>query len=288
MVRMLLNLITLLSFVLTWHFYHDNELLRMILERVQENSGGYVKQKGFYLTSGSELVFIEWWIAGLFFLFLTFSRLYVRIRIALIDPLTPELKDSHSRYPLKSDPLNTNPFDDYDEIPDTLNFQAVRAKRSTAGNTDEDTLNGVHYIHTAGVDGYVALLNDAMYGRRGVRIVYRNSQDEESTRVVEPVDVYRSGGVYYMQGFCHVRNETRTFRVDRIVSLYPSTEETLDQTDETGDRVICRNCGKEDRYNSAMRCRHCNIKNWGWDLIAHEQKESELQAVITSEEGDYE
>lgn len=43
-------------------------------------------------------------------------------------------------------------------------------------------------------------------------------RDVAVKRVVSPYGVYRRDGAYYMVGHCHLRNEVRRFKIDRIVS----------------------------------------------------------------------
>ncbi len=51
---------------------------------------------------------------------------------------------------------------------------------------------------------------------------YSVSSDEESLRVVDPVDVVALDGRWYLDGYCHRAEGTRRFRVDRILALRPT------------------------------------------------------------------
>lgn len=57
---------------------------------------------------------------------------------------------------------------------------------------------------------------------RVVRITYLGVRGELSARTVEPSAIYESGSALYMDGFCHLRQEQRTFRIDRIVDCEPA------------------------------------------------------------------
>lgn len=63
----------------------------------------------------------------------------------------------------------------------------------------------------------IEVLNDAVLGRRTVRMRYRTGRTgEEATRSLDPYRVwYRSGGLYVI-GLDHRSGEIRTFAVDRI------------------------------------------------------------------------
>lgn len=57
---------------------------------------------------------------------------------------------------------------------------------------------------------------------RVVRITYMGVRGELSARTVEPSVIYESGSALYMDGFCHLRQEQRTFRIDRILDCAPA------------------------------------------------------------------
>jgi predicted DNA-binding transcriptional regulator YafY len=47
---------------------------------------------------------------------------------------------------------------------------------------------------------------------------YRDSQDRETRRVVEPVGVFGTGKGWYLAAWCRLRQDPRAFRLDRIVN----------------------------------------------------------------------
>jgi predicted DNA-binding transcriptional regulator YafY len=63
--------------------------------------------------------------------------------------------------------------------------------------------------------------------RRRVRLGYLSFRQEVSERLVDPYALALQWGNWYLAGFCHLRSELRTFRVDRIQKL-----ETLQETFE--------------------------------------------------------
>ncbi len=79
--------------------------------------------------------------------------------------------------------------------------------------------------------------NDAEYiqgktiwtGAKQIRFNYRNSQGEYSDREVTVHKVVASADDTYFVGFCHMRNEPRTFRLDRV---YPRNKVTDTATGE--------------------------------------------------------
>jgi predicted DNA-binding transcriptional regulator YafY len=70
----------------------------------------------------------------------------------------------------------------------------------------------------------IRLLNEAVLARQTVRMRYRTGRTgQTSTRDLDPYRVwYRSGGLYAV-GFDHLSGEIRTFAVDRIGALDPTS-----------------------------------------------------------------
>lgn len=79
--------------------------------------------------------------------------------------------------------------------------------------------------------------NDAAYvqgetiwtGAKQIRFNYRNSEGEYSDREVTVNKVVASADDLYFVGLCHLRNEPRTFRLDRV---YPRNKVTDTATGE--------------------------------------------------------
>jgi hypothetical protein len=55
--------------------------------------------------------------------------------------------------------------------------------------------------------------------RVAVDIDYRDAKGERSQRYVEAYTLIEKGKLLYLQGFCHLKQSMRTFRVDRIREL---------------------------------------------------------------------
>ena len=63
--------------------------------------------------------------------------------------------------------------------------------------------------------------------RRQVRLAYRSFRQETTSRIMDPYALALQWGNWYLVGFCHLRGDLRTFRVDRIQEVEP-TEETFE------------------------------------------------------------
>jgi predicted DNA-binding transcriptional regulator YafY len=62
------------------------------------------------------------------------------------------------------------------------------------------------------------LLSDAAQANRRVWMRYR-AADDETEREVDPYGVVHHRGRWYVVGWCHLRDDVRTFRLDRVLAL---------------------------------------------------------------------
>lgn len=65
---------------------------------------------------------------------------------------------------------------------------------------------------------HLECLHDALSRRRRVRMVYAGPSSREE-RLVDPYGLYYRQGVWYLVGYCHLRESERTFHVGRIKEL---------------------------------------------------------------------
>ncbi len=76
-------------------------------------------------------------------------------------------------------------------------------------------------------------LSRAIAHKKRVHLRYRRAEHpEERERDVDPYGLYQRGGAWYLVGWCHLRQDIRTFHLSRIVSLTvnPSAPRTPDFT----------------------------------------------------------
>lgn len=59
-------------------------------------------------------------------------------------------------------------------------------------------------------------LRECIANRRCVSLVYHSFELEKTERIVEPYALTLQWGLWYLVGFCHLRQDLRTFRIDRI------------------------------------------------------------------------
>lgn len=71
-------------------------------------------------------------------------------------------------------------------------------------------------------EGYLHAINSAIAERKILSFDYINSRGDASFREVEPYRLLHKSNSWYLQGFCLMRQETRTFRFSRIRKLITS------------------------------------------------------------------
>lgn len=69
------------------------------------------------------------------------------------------------------------------------------------------------------IQGLPPLIEQAVRAQSALRIRYKGSDGRESHRVVQPRKVTLREQATYLVAFCHLKQEERTFRLDRIVDL---------------------------------------------------------------------
>jgi len=62
-------------------------------------------------------------------------------------------------------------------------------------------------------------ISEAIAGRRRLKLQYVSAHRVETVREVEPLEVIPLGDYLYLRAFCHLRQDERTFRLDRIVAM---------------------------------------------------------------------
>jgi DNA polymerase III epsilon subunit family exonuclease len=62
-------------------------------------------------------------------------------------------------------------------------------------------------------------LEEALEQRRPVMMEYVDGNDHRTQRVIEPLELRRRGGELMLVAHCQLRNDRRTFKLDRIVQL---------------------------------------------------------------------
>jgi predicted DNA-binding transcriptional regulator YafY len=77
----------------------------------------------------------------------------------------------------------------------------------------------------------VAALSVAAQEGRRVWMRYASAQDEETERAFDPYGIVYLSGRWYAAGYCHLRRDLRTFRLDRVRDVQPREETFLRPVD---------------------------------------------------------
>jgi proteasome accessory factor C len=79
---------------------------------------------------------------------------------------------------------------------------------------------------------HLAALRRAVEADEQVELGYYSvSSDEESVRVVDPLNVVTLDGNWYLDGYCHRAGDMRRFRIDRVLSVRPTGEKVTRPAD---------------------------------------------------------
>jgi len=83
--------------------------------------------------------------------------------------------------------------------------------------------------------------------RRKIRIDYRDAEDHSTHRAVRPLGMAFFGPVWLLVGWCELREDFRSFRLDRIERLAELDERFADEPDKSLRRYIERVRQEENR-----------------------------------------
>ena len=75
-------------------------------------------------------------------------------------------------------------------------------------------------------DATLALIRQCVANGVQAEFDYLNSRGEHERRRVDPLRIESVDADWYLRGWCHLREAVRTFRLDRISNLEPTTEPT--------------------------------------------------------------
>jgi len=94
-------------------------------------------------------------------------------------------------------------------LPDDLLQQVARTEQTLV-------VGGLMARDYRPFDETIHVLRQSIDERRQVRMVYRGAAGDETERRVDPYAMALQWGWWYLVGYCHLRGEMRTFRVDRV------------------------------------------------------------------------
>ncbi len=95
-----------------------------------------------------------------------------------------------------------------DKVREERKFQSDTTKIDIAAGDESDT-----------GEKYYSRLEKAISEERQIRLVYQSIRTGRTERTVDPYFIIFKGRAFYFVGYCHLREDFRTFRINRIVSL---------------------------------------------------------------------
>ncbi|AJG93419.1 YafY family transcriptional regulator [Bacillus anthracis] len=93
-------------------------------------------------------------------------------------------------------------------------------EQETKINQHLTSLEVISRLNSLSVETFLKELEQAVADGYSVKILYHKSGEKQlNYRLVDPYRIIYWNNKWYMIGFCHLRNDIRSFRVDRIESL---------------------------------------------------------------------
>ncbi len=68
-------------------------------------------------------------------------------------------------------------------------------------------------------------LQNAIRAKKPVAICYRDARGSESQRTITPLEAFDIQGAVYITAYCHLRQEERNFRLDRIIEVLENSSD---------------------------------------------------------------
>lgn len=71
----------------------------------------------------------------------------------------------------------------------------------------------------------LTILEESVAHERAVEMLYRSKRDEQpQARVMDPYGILYWNNRWYVVGYCHLREEIRSFRIDRMIKVDPTEQ----------------------------------------------------------------
>jgi predicted DNA-binding transcriptional regulator YafY len=102
--------------------------------------------------------------------------------------------------------------------------QALRARVQAVQDTVALDLTTPASPPVAPAADRLALLSAAAHQGQRVWLRYRRGDGGETERLLDPYGLVYHEGRWYVVGYCHLRQETRVFRLDRVLQAAPRAE----------------------------------------------------------------
>ena len=142
-------------------------------------------------------------------------------------------------------------------LPDDIRQEAGRAQRSLV------VVTGTSRDYAPYHDLMVTL-RECMASSQQVNLSYHSFSRVQTERIVDPYALSLRWGNWYLVGYCHLRDELRTFRIDRISDLRPLEETFIFPKDFDAKSYLEQSMRWENRYEVVV---------WASSLVSAEMNE---------------
>lgn len=96
-------------------------------------------------------------------------------------------------------------------------------------------------------------LTNSTANQQSIEIEYRTKGEEEKrSRIMDPYGILHWSGKWYVIGFCHLRDEIRSFRVERIAKLTPTERVFLRPKDFSAKSFFIKSLMPDTSNNGAL------------------------------------
>ena len=90
------------------------------------------------------------------------------------------------------------------------------------------------------IAGSLSVMRKAIDERRKVELAYTSGDGSETARVVRPIGLFFWGTTWSLSGWCELRNDFRSFRLDRMSAAVPLRERFHDEPGKTIEDYLAR------------------------------------------------
>lgn len=104
------------------------------------------------------------------------------------------------------------------------------AEKDMVENLDEQIMV-VQKTNVVSLPGNILdLLLKAIADKKAVKILYKAFDKDSNERVIEPIGIFHENDYWYTIGFCHLRQEYRQFRIDRVLAIELTDQDQEERT----------------------------------------------------------
>jgi predicted DNA-binding transcriptional regulator YafY len=138
-------------------------------------------------------------------------------------------------------------------LPDNLRQQVEQARRSLV-------VGGMTARDYRPWEGTLHILRECIVSRHCVQLTYRApGRKAETQRVVAPYALAFQWGLWYLVGFCHLRREKRTFRVDRVEDVHALDSEFEMPVDFSVRDYLAQSLWEDPPYKIVVELQHSAV-----------------------------